>query len=104
MFIITQIVRENKFSVKIRVSRTVEDAGPYFILLGITDRRGRRSLQGEIKLPYEDRRGRRSLQFVNILIRTLLTVWRFSAFLLFTVLIFRFIAGFAFVLRRCKQR
>jgi len=26
------------------------------------DRRGRRSLQGEIKLPYEDRRGRRSLQ------------------------------------------
>ena len=60
---VTQIGRENKFSVKIRVSRTVEDAGPYFILLGITDRRGRRSLQGEIKLPYEDRRGRRSLQF-----------------------------------------
>ena len=27
--IITQIGRENKFSVKIRVSRTVEDAGPY---------------------------------------------------------------------------
>ena len=28
-FIITQIGRENKFFVKIRVSRTVEDAGPY---------------------------------------------------------------------------
>ena len=29
------------------------------------DRRGRRSLQGEIKLPYEDRRGCRSLQEIS---------------------------------------